>query len=152
LGENGFLYFADRDKDMLKVGGENVAASEIERVIREVAGVSEVAVVGRRHPMLDEVPVAFVIAARQADPKLAMRITAACVSELASFKQPHEVRVVESLPRATLEGCQGRAAQDRRQRPAGQRRAPNGSYKGGTSIVLKFSNGKLLDMLAGRQP
>ncbi len=103
LGENGSLYFADRDKDMLKVGGENVAASEIERVIREVAGVSEVAVVGRRHPMLDEVPVAFVIAARPADPELAMRITAACVSELASFKRPHEVRVVESLPRAALD-------------------------------------------------
>ncbi len=103
LGENGFLYFADRDKDMLKVGGENVAASEIERVIRDVAGVSEVAVVGRRHPMLDEVPVAFVIAARPADPELAMRVAAACTSGLAPFKQPHEVRVVESLPRATLD-------------------------------------------------
>ncbi len=68
-----------------------------------VAGVSEVAVVGRRHPMLDEVPVAFVIAARPADPELATRITAACASGLAPFKQPHEVRVVESLPRATLD-------------------------------------------------
>lgn len=103
LGEDGFLYFADRGKDMLKVGGENVAASEVERVIREVAGVSEVAVVGRRHPMLDEVPVAFVIAAPSAGPDLARRVMAACASDLAPFKQPHEVRVVESLPRATLD-------------------------------------------------
>jgi crotonobetaine/carnitine-CoA ligase len=103
LGENGFLYFADRAKDMLKVGGENVAASEIERVIREVAGVSEVAVVGRGHPMLDEVPVAFVLPSSPGDPDLAARITAACASGLASFKQPHEVRVVESLPRAALD-------------------------------------------------
>jgi len=103
LGEDGFLYFADRAKDMLKVGGENVAASEIERVIRDVSGVSEVAVVGRSHPMLDEVPVAFVLPASPGDPELAARITAACASELASFKQPHEVRVVESLPRAALD-------------------------------------------------
>jgi len=103
LGEEGWLFFADRAKDMLKVGGENVAASEIERVIRDVSGVSEVAVVGRGHPMLDEVPVAFVLPASPGDPELAARITAACASGLASFKQPHEVRVVESLPRAALD-------------------------------------------------
>lgn len=103
LGEDGFLYFADRSKDMLKVGGENVAASEIERVVASVSGVRECAVVGRRHPMLDEVPVAFVIPHDPADASLPDRILEACKTTLASFKRPHEVRLVDNLPRSTLE-------------------------------------------------
>jgi crotonobetaine/carnitine-CoA ligase len=102
LGPDGSLYFSDRDKDMLKVGGENVAASEVERVIAQVAGVVEVAVVGRADPMLDEVPVAFVIATDPGD-ALQARILAACVEGLAPFKRPRELRFVASLPRSTLE-------------------------------------------------
>ncbi|MDF1482010.1 AMP-binding protein [Extensimonas sp. H3M7-6] len=103
LLEEGSIRFGDRTKDMLKVGGENVAASEIERVIQTVPGVAEGAVVGRAHPMLDEVPVAFVIAAPNAPADLAERILAACRQQLADFKCPHEVRIVPELPRATLE-------------------------------------------------
>jgi carnitine-CoA ligase len=107
LHEDGFLQFADRDKDMLKVGGENVAASEIERVVMEVPGVREVAVVGKPHPMLDEVPIAFVIPDTSeiiaAPDRLTRAILEACRSRLASFKVPDEVRVVEEMPRATIE-------------------------------------------------
>ncbi|MEZ5726525.1 MAG: AMP-binding protein, partial [Burkholderiaceae bacterium] len=109
VGEDGWLYFADRDKDMLKVGGENVAASEIERVLIGVAGALEVAVVARRHPMLDEVPVAFVLtdaataADAQAAAALAARARTQCERQLADFKRPVEIRVVDSLPRSTLE-------------------------------------------------
>lgn len=105
LGEEGALYFADRGKDMLKVGGENVAASEIERVIAAVRGVLEVAVVARPHPMLDEVPVAFILPNQPADDadELARRVGFACSESLATFKQPHEIRIVSALPRSTLE-------------------------------------------------
>jgi carnitine-CoA ligase len=103
LGTDGFLYFSDRAKDMLKVGGENVAASEIEAAIVAVEGVAEAAVVAMPHPMLDEVPAAFVIARTGAAPDLAERIQDRCEAMLASFKRPHLVRIVESLPRSTLE-------------------------------------------------
>jgi crotonobetaine/carnitine-CoA ligase len=105
LHDDGFLSFADRTKDMLRVGGENVAASEIERVIAAVTGVDEAAVVGRPHPMLDEVPVAFVIPAggrASAPPTLADDIATACRTGLADFKHPRHIVLVDELPRATL--------------------------------------------------
>jgi crotonobetaine/carnitine-CoA ligase len=104
--EHGFLKFADRAKDMLKVGGENVAASEIEQVIAGVAGVREAAVVAGPHPMLDEVPVAFIIPAAGVDhalPDLHAQVMEACRHALADFKRPHQIRFVDELPRSTLE-------------------------------------------------
>ena len=107
LETDGYLTFADRDKDMLKVGAENVAASEIERVIALVAGVYENAVVGQKHEMLDEVPVAFVIPApglpEDKHGDLSQRIIAACREKLADFKVPRQVFIVEDMPRSTLE-------------------------------------------------
>lgn len=96
---DGCITFADRAKDMVRVGGENVAASEIERVIAEVPGVIEVAVVGRPDPKLDEVPVAFVVGD---DDGLAQRVVSACATKLADFKVPRQVSVVRALPRSTI--------------------------------------------------
>jgi len=102
--EHGFIKFADRAKDMLKVGGENVAASEIEQVIITVSGVRETAVVAKKHLMLDEVPVAFVIPQKGVAPDdLEARVLAACRKGLADFKVPREIRLVEEMPRSTLE-------------------------------------------------
>src|SRR4029077_16803547 len=95
LLDDGFIRFGDRAKDMLKVGGENVAASEIEQVIAVVPGVREAAVVAKRHAMLDEVPVVFVIPQSGVDKlpaNLHDNILAACTSQLADFKQPREIR------------------------------------------------------------
>jgi carnitine-CoA ligase len=98
---DGHLSFTDRSKDMLKVGAENVAASEIERVILQVPGVAEAAIVGRPDDWLDEVPVAFVIAP-DATPDLARRVQQQCSAMLADFKVPRDVYVVAELPRSTL--------------------------------------------------
>ncbi|HXO68284.1 MAG TPA: AMP-binding protein [Bradyrhizobium sp.] len=106
LLDNGFVKFGDRAKDMLKVGGENVAASEIEQVIAVVPGVREAAVVAKKHPMLDEVPVVFIIphaGVARAPPDLHDTVMAACRSALADFKVPREIRFVDEMPRSTLE-------------------------------------------------
>ncbi len=103
LHPDGHMSFAGRTKDMMKVGGENVAAAEVERVVLGIAGVSEVAVVGRPDEMLNEVPVAFVLHDRSVESEvLAAKILDTCKSELASFKVPREIRIVDELPRSTL--------------------------------------------------
>jgi crotonobetaine/carnitine-CoA ligase len=99
----GNLFFGDRLKDMLKVGAENVAASEIETVILATGLAYECAVVGQPHRMLDEVPVAFVIPTPGATGDVAAQIIAACAADLADFKVPREVFIVDELPRSTLE-------------------------------------------------
>ena len=103
MDESGDLIFGDRLKDMLKVGAENVAASEIESVIMATGLASECAVVAQKHYMLDEVPAVFLIPAAAAGDDVAERILEACRRDLADFKVPRTVRVVDELPRSTLE-------------------------------------------------
>jgi crotonobetaine/carnitine-CoA ligase len=98
---DGSLTFADRAKDMLKVGAENVAASEVESVIRLVPGVREVAVVGQPHSLYDEVPVAFLIVDPSAH-DVGERAHSACREQLAKFKVPWSFHLVEELPRSLL--------------------------------------------------
>src|SRR5262245_6544674 len=92
---------------MLKVGGENVAASEIERVIALVPGAYTTVVVGQRQRMLGEVQVALVIpapaleqAARAALPE---QVIARCKARLACFKLPRAVFIVDDMSCSTLE-------------------------------------------------
>ena len=101
LNDDGTLTFIDRAKDMLKVGAENVAASEIERVVQTVTGPREIAVVGAPHEALDEVPVVFVVD-EEAPEGLADDILAACSAQLADFKVPRQVLFVTHLPRSTI--------------------------------------------------
>jgi crotonobetaine/carnitine-CoA ligase len=106
IGEDGYFYFADRDKDVLKVGGENVSARQVEEAVMAVGGFDEVAVVAQKHEMLDEVPVVFAIkSAYSADSQeeLRSKVLAHCEQNLADFKRPRKVYFLEEFPRATLE-------------------------------------------------
>jgi carnitine-CoA ligase len=101
--EDGTIQFVDRLKDVIKVGGESVAAPEVERVIGAVPGVHEVAVVAKRDPDFGEVPVAFVRASSSdASQDLVSAVFAACRQELAKFKVPREVVLVNDFPRVAI--------------------------------------------------
>jgi acyl-CoA synthetase (AMP-forming)/AMP-acid ligase II len=96
--DDGYLFIVDRLKDMIVSGGENIAGSEVERVLYEHDAVLEAAVVGRRDERWGEVPIAFV-ALRPDTTATADELTDHCRHQLARFKVPRDVVFVDALPR-----------------------------------------------------
>lgn len=95
--EDGYFYFLERQKDMIKRSGFNVAAAEVERVLLGHGSVREAAVVGIPDEMREESIVAFVVAASGATPGVE-QLRAHCAAELAPYKVPEHVAVLEALP------------------------------------------------------
>ena len=105
LDEDGYLFFVDRAKDVIKRSGENVSASEVERVLSEFPGVAEAAVVGRPDPIRDEAVVAFVVPAGAVIDAPTLDVAALdghCRAHLAHFKVPEEYVVVDALPKTSI--------------------------------------------------
>jgi acyl-CoA synthetase (AMP-forming)/AMP-acid ligase II len=93
----GTMMFHGRLKDMLKVGGENVAAAEIESCLQRHPGVKLAQVVGIPDARLGEVAAAFV--ERAAESQIASQeLIDFCKREIASFKVPRHVRFVTEWP------------------------------------------------------
>jgi len=95
LNSDGNLIFTSRMVDILRVGGENVAAREIEGVLESHPSVRQAHVVPLPHPILNEVPAAFVELQPGAtfDPDA---LSAHCSANLARFKRPAMIwRVAE---------------------------------------------------------
>jgi crotonobetaine/carnitine-CoA ligase len=96
--EEGFFYYVDRKKDIIRVRGENVAPAEVEQVLSEHPAVQEVAVVGIPSELTDEEVAAFVVL-RPGLRVEAEEMIAWCRQRLADFKVPGHVWSVESLPK-----------------------------------------------------
>jgi acyl-CoA synthetase (AMP-forming)/AMP-acid ligase II len=95
---DGYVYIVDRLKDMIVSGGENIASSEVERVLYEHAAVLEAAVVGRPDERWGEVPVAHVVL-RPGTTATADELIDHCAAHLAKFKVPKAVTFIDALPR-----------------------------------------------------
>ena len=94
---DGFIFVVERERELIKSGGNRVSAKEVEDVIAELSEVVEVAVVGMPHEMLGEAIMAFVVVTRDA------RITpddvhTHCRRCLSSFKVPESVRFIKHMP------------------------------------------------------
>jgi acyl-CoA synthetase (AMP-forming)/AMP-acid ligase II len=96
--EDGYLFIVDRFKDMIVSGGENIASSEVERVLYEHAAILEAAVVGRPDERWGEVPVAFVVL-RPDRTATAEVLLEHCRAELGRFKVPKDITFLDALPR-----------------------------------------------------
>jgi acyl-CoA synthetase (AMP-forming)/AMP-acid ligase II len=97
LDEHGTIMFHGRYKDMLKVGGENVAAAEIEAYLVTHPACEIVQVVGAPDARYDEVAAAFV-QLKAGETTTEQELIDYCRGEIATFKVPRYVRFVEEWP------------------------------------------------------
>jgi len=100
IDEDGNVMFHGRLKDMLKVGGENVAAAEIEAMLQNHPAVKLAQVVGLPDARYSEVPAAFVELAEGQSATEADLIEH-CKGKISSFKIPRHVRFVTEWPMST---------------------------------------------------
>jgi long-chain acyl-CoA synthetase len=101
LDDDGYLYLTDRANDLIISGGVNIYPAEIERVLGQHPAVSEVAVIGIPDDAFGEQVMAFVM------PKPGAELTAAelqqlAAQQLASYKRPRTIELVDELPRNAM--------------------------------------------------
>ena len=93
---DGFLYLVDRKKDMIISGGQNIYPADIESVMLEHAGVSEVAVIGIPHEKWGETPLAVVVRRQEID---AVELTAWTNARTGKQQRINATVFVKELPR-----------------------------------------------------
>jgi crotonobetaine/carnitine-CoA ligase len=101
MDADGYFHFMDRKKDMIKRGGENVAAIEVEYVISLHPKIQECAVIGVPDPVRDEAIKALVIL-KPGETATEKEIINFCAERLAKFKVPSFVEFRESFPKTSI--------------------------------------------------
>jgi fatty-acyl-CoA synthase len=98
LDADGYLFIADRLKDMIISGGENIYPAEVENLINDIDGVTGVAVIGVPDQTWGEVPWAVLTVSEGASVTLE-DVRSRLNGRIARFKLPKNVIVVDELPR-----------------------------------------------------
>jgi acyl-CoA synthetase (AMP-forming)/AMP-acid ligase II len=96
LDEDGWLYFVDRKRDVIRRGGENISSVMVEKALREHPAIADVAVVGIRHPVLGQEVKAFIVARGAVTIDELQSFAAA---RLAKFQVPTLWEFRDSLPK-----------------------------------------------------
>ncbi|MDG1738922.1 MAG: AMP-binding protein [Paracoccaceae bacterium] len=96
MDEDGFVTLHDRSKDMIISGGSNIYPREVEEVLLEIDGVTEVAVVGKPDPDWGEIVVAFVVSNGEVTSD---HLDTHCIDNIARFKRPKSYQFIGELPK-----------------------------------------------------
>ncbi|WP_447947183.1 AMP-binding protein [Microbacterium lacticum] len=102
--QHGGVHHAGRAKDVIRRGGENISAAEVEAVLREHPAVVDAAVIGAADPVMKEVPKAFVqVNDSVFEPITARELFSFAAANLAKFKVPQTVEFIDSFERTPSE-------------------------------------------------
>jgi crotonobetaine/carnitine-CoA ligase len=96
--DDGYFFFVDRKKDIVRRGAVNISSVEVETVLRAHPSVADVAIVAKPDAVLGERMVAFVVPVPGERPDLDT-LRAFARDELADYKLPDELATVDDLPR-----------------------------------------------------
>jgi acyl-CoA synthetase (AMP-forming)/AMP-acid ligase II len=96
--DEGYIYIADRKKDMIISGGENVYPREVEEILYQHPAVLEAAVIGIPDPYWVE-RVHAVVEIRKGVSTTAEELIAFCKKRIAGYKVPKDIEFVDSLPK-----------------------------------------------------
>lgn len=101
LDEEGFLYFIDRKKDVIKRGDENISSEEVEQVLNSHTLIAESAVIAVPDPIRQEEVKALIVLKPPATPEVLPpeEIWAFCAKQLAAFKVPRYLEYRAELPK-----------------------------------------------------
>ncbi len=98
IDDEGFVFIVDRWKDMYISGGENVYPAEIENVLYQLPEIAEAAIIGVPNDRWGEVGLA-VLALKPGATIDRATVVQHCVGQLAKFKVPNDIAIVDQLPR-----------------------------------------------------
>ncbi|WP_252502279.1 class I adenylate-forming enzyme family protein [Sporosarcina sp. Marseille-Q4943] len=96
----GYLHIVDRKKDVIISGGVNIYPREVEEVLNVHTGVKETCVIGVPDEKWGENVVAYVVLNGTAE-VTEEELIALCIENMASFKKPKEIHIVDELPKSS---------------------------------------------------
>ncbi len=100
IDRDGYFFYIDRKKNMIKTGGENVYSSEIEDAISQNHGVSDNCVIGVKDDYWGEIVIAFVVRNNMELDDIALK--AYLKTKLAAFKIPKKIIFVGKIPKSNI--------------------------------------------------
>jgi len=99
--EDGYIYLAERKKDLIIRGGENVYPKEVEDVLHRHPQVLEAGVVGVPDPVYGEEVKAFVVL-KTAGSASEVELIDFCKGHLPTYKRPKSIQLMDSLPKSAV--------------------------------------------------
>ena len=102
IDEDGYITISGREKDLIISGGFNIYPKEIEDLINDYEEVIESAVIGKNDTDLGEVPVAIIVVGNKLREKIITELNKRFIKNLAKYKIPKEIKIINELPRNAM--------------------------------------------------
>ncbi|MBT4263654.1 MAG: AMP-binding protein [Deltaproteobacteria bacterium] len=99
LDDDGFVYFMDRKKELIKTGGENVYPREVENALQSHPSIAELVIIGLPDPEGWGEKVIAVVVLKEGQSLSLEEVKAYCQGKIGGYKIPKSLQITDSIPR-----------------------------------------------------